>query len=177
MMSRKPAPTVPGVLNLLTANQATGGDTLGDTTGFTTYGAGVSLAYSTLQQYEGAGSMSAAINAQTTAQGLEIVVPGGTIEGAGTFTFFLRAYVSAAIAFNFSAVNDWYGSMFTQTGGQAPGDGWVTYSATVTDIGTSSANNITHFRFYNFDAPRTSDLYVDTVGVWAGTSTDWEAPQ
>lgn len=167
------------VRNLLPANAASGGDTLGDTTGLTT--GGVTLARSTLFAAQGTGSIAATVTVATawalyspTVVGLSAVpvTPGSTY----TASAFVRS-TSASVS-NVSVRIRWFTSA-----GSVISDSPVTYTvnnaAWTYMLSTAVAPATAGYGAFVFGAPTNNQgeiFYLDCLGLWQGVGGTWALP-
>ena len=165
----------PGIGNLLTANQASGTDTLGDTTGFASYDA--TLSRSTAWAAQGSGSLL------VTATGTGVAVdisPAGTagIQVTPGETVTATATVKGGTSTDALALR----IIFWDSGGSV-----VSYSETyVTLSGTPQTPTVTATvpagaAFVSLvavgDSMTSGDTcYIDKAGLWRGAGGTWAMP-
>ena len=164
--------------NLLTDNQASGTDALGDTAGFENGGSGATLASTTDQAYQGSRSLkttaSGAGNASlftTTGTGGIPVTPGQTY----TATVTAR---SAAEASPFACQIAWFTAAGAYISSSASADATTSTSTWTTKALTAVAPATAAFASVAFACASTaaSAHYVDALGIWKGTNGQWAMP-
>jgi hypothetical protein len=160
--------------NLLTANQASGTDTLSNTTGFTAQ-TNCTLASSTAQALQGSRSLAVTATAAAWTMTLSSQVPVDPGERY-TASVASRAATAAAqcrvdIAF-YTPGGSW---LATVSGAQVSNTtaGWTTVTATgVAPAGAGLAQVA-----YNFEAASVGHVhYTDCWGLWRGTGGQWALP-
>jgi hypothetical protein len=160
--------------NLLTANQASGTDTLSDTTGFTAY-TNCTIASSTAQALQGSRSLAVTATAATWTMTLTSQVPADPGERY-TASVASRAATAAAqcrvdIAF-YTPGASW---LATVNGAQVSNTttGWTTVTAT----GVAPAGAGLALVVYTFEAASVGHVhYTDCWGLWRGAGGQWAMP-
>lgn len=161
------SPATTGV-NLLTANQQTGGSWLGNTTGFgTATPATVTPVYATDQYRSSPGSIKAVCNGAAAYQGARVVIPGGTMS-AGTYTFGLWFRVSSSsTAYTFGVVNDWDGTWHASSATRTA-DTWL-YAEHTQTVSASAAGQPTYLSLATTDTAA-STIWLDDASLEVHTA-------
>lgn len=152
--------------NLLTPNQATGGDTLGDTTGFTAVNGGT-LTRDTTEHHSGTGCIKYVSANAVAGEGVAITSPtviAGKIyadsvylKGSGTVRIYARGASDAAIADNGADIT------LTST--------WTRYQVLVAVPGAVNTIQV------KTTTQQAATIYVDTCQLEEGaTASDWTLP-
>ena len=166
--------------NQATANQATGGDTLGDTTGFS--GGSCTVARTTDHAWQGTGSITGADTATDAYGAVRFYEPGGytgTVEAGVTYTFVV--YVKNVSGTRRRDLNiGWYtsGGALISTSGivhtQLSANGWTRLR--VTAAAPATAANVCAY-VMTYDTGAIGDMIaVDGFGWWVGTGGAWSDP-
>jgi hypothetical protein len=163
--------------NLLTANQASGTDTLGDTTGFASYNA--TLSRSTAWSAQGSGSLlvtptGANPTVDITPQGTSgiPVVPGETVTG----TFTARAGTATGrTGVLFVAFYNSGGTWLSAPSTAVTLSGSTDSTATLTTVAPANAAYM-GLTATSYTALTGETFYIDKAGLWEGTGGQWAMP-
>ncbi len=159
--------------NLLTDNQASGTDTLSDTTGF--YGfQNCSIARSTAQYYHGTGSLLATQTGGTSyiAGPSTDLAPVGLVPALETVT--LQCKVRAGAASSTQAFVRFLSNLGNVDGAAVAitTSGWATAQVTLqVPVGVTEA----YFFVVVTDSSGTGSAYIDDFGLWRGAGGAWSA--
>lgn len=150
---------------LVSQNQATGGDTLSDTTGFTSAGS-ATLSYATDQAHGSAGSIKAVTPGSNAAwEGCNVSLPAGTLTAGLTYRLSMWVRVDAAGTYQFSGVNSWRGTLFTNSVPLNANE-WTKVEADFTAVTANEAGQVTTYGLKAWSStPRT--IWTDDVTVTA----------
>ena len=163
--------------NLLTANQASGTDTLADTTGFTNE-SNASIARSTSQAAAGSGCLLVGVGGEAAAAYVKLATTEGVV-GGETYTFTLRARQdSSATAVHLRWY--WLDASGTQIGGTTgtvgvtPTTTWQTLTETAVAPSNAAKANVK----VTVVGPSAGvgSAFIDCFGLWRGASGKWAMP-
>jgi hypothetical protein len=172
-----------GARNLLTAQQATGGDVEGSTKGFANYSPNrATVTYTTAAAYSGAGCIEVAcIAAGQIGVYLDPPLP---VDGGAAYTITaaamaavspqpltFRAYWKRADG---SACNPAYAEHGPPEFASVPMTGWVIGTATMTAPADAATARL--LLLASSGAGVGDIFYADRFGWWAGTGGDWTMP-
>ena len=168
--------------NLLTLNQATGTDTLSDTTGFYLGGNGSSLASSATYAWQGTrsasyvagGTASAYMNLHhngSPAGSLMAVTPGLTYTGVAM----LRASAADTLRMELWWYNSGGASIGSSTGASITASTSAWTRATVSAAAPAGAA-YAQLSVHRQSGTAGSTVYGDGFGLWLGAGGDWQLP-
>lgn len=158
--------------NLLTDNQASGTDTLGDTTGFTVYSAATIT--SDLTPYSGTRSVKAVATGNA---GMTFGLPGSTVTATVGQTYTAEVTTAATDAAASELILAFYdsgGTWIGQASKAYTGGGWRTVQ--ITGVAPASTAAVSAYIYQTTTTAGVSTVYADQWGLWKGAGGQWAMP-
>lgn len=158
--------------NLLTANQASGTDTLGDTTGFTVYSAATIT--SDLTPYSGTRSVKAVATGNA---GMTFGLSGSTVTATVGQTYTAEVTTAATDAAASELILAFYdsgGTWIGQASKAYTGGGWRTVK--ITGVAPASTAAVSAYIYQTTTTAGVSTVYADCWGIWKGAGGQWAMP-
>jgi hypothetical protein len=158
--------------NLLTANQASGTDTLGDTNGFTVHNAATIT--SDLVPYSGTRSIKAVATGNA---GMTFGLPGSTVTATVGQTYTAEVTTAATDAAASELILAFYdsgGTWIGQASKAYTGGGWRTVQ--ITGVAPASTAAVSAYIYQATTTAGVSTVYADCWGIWKGAGGKWQLP-
>jgi hypothetical protein len=162
--------------NLLTANQASGTDTLGDTTGFAPQSAGGTLTSSTDYAYRGSRALKCVSDGVSTYQGWTTTATLPLYRYA-TVTVQAKVYATTQLTLRVGIFRTAAGYINSAKTVTVPAGVWTTvqHTATAGEVGAGSVTDATVF-LDTGTTPQAGTFYTDDIGYWVGAGGTWTMP-